>query len=156
MKAILIDPHARTITEVEHDDGLDSPNGIYAHCRCDLVCTVNVAHWGRYSYDTLFLDDDGLSRPNQAFFTWGDYAHPLAGYGLILGCDDEGNSIAPRMTIDSVRQVVAWIAPEQARDRHHQAHEAAEKRAREIMCDHRGAFVIVAPEVDFPNEGSAS
>jgi len=49
----------------------------------------------------LFVED-------QLFFTYhGDnYSHTLAGNGLILGVDSEGNSISPTITVKEVEEKI--------------------------------------------------
>lgn len=106
MKAILIDPHARTVTEVQHDGTLE---GIYRAIGADCVCTVSLG--GR---DAIFLDDDGLFREGQEFFAIGKYPNPLAGRGLVLGCDAEGESTAPKVPTYMIERAVHWLTPEEA------------------------------------------
>ena len=52
--------------------------------------------------ETLYVDDEGLYAENQRFFTWDGYPKPLAGRGLILGTDEEGESIDTDMEPEDV------------------------------------------------------
>jgi hypothetical protein len=47
--------------------------------------------------DAAHVDGEGLFKPNPAsnFFMIGDYPEPLCGNGVVLGCDREGESVAP-------------------------------------------------------------
>jgi hypothetical protein len=112
--AHLIDPVKRTITEVT----IDKDNGIqdyYDQLHCNIFTAVEI----NANRDTIYIDDEGLFVPNQVFFYHKDYpSQPLAGYGLVIGTDEEGESIAPTVTlqetIDSVKfmsrsDVLDWV-----------------------------------------------
>lgn len=116
MKAILIDPYSafenigdgllqitphRAVREIEIESGIDA---IYEALSteqnpvtCFDVCRIADG-------DGIFVDDEGLLKPCDHFFIWKDYPQPLAGRGLILGCDEEGNSVAPRVTLEEARK----------------------------------------------------
>jgi len=108
-KAILIDVAARTITEVECDtlhDGAQKAIGGY----------IETAHmWP--NGDVLFVDEDGLSKPQRHFFRFAlrRNPQPLAGNGIIIGReieDDEGNWLGnqdPHITPDDVAKLVQWL-----------------------------------------------
>ncbi len=103
MKAYLIDPFEKSITEVEYSGDF---NDIYKLINADLF---DVA----YIDDKLgvFVDDEGLFKDNQAFFQVG-YAI-LAGYGLVLGTDDEGNSISPDISLKALANKVRFLTREE-------------------------------------------
>lgn len=87
VKAILIDPFNQTITEVEYDaDG--SYKQIYDFIGAQPFTSIAVTP--EFDGDRLFLDDEGLYRDHQRFFSIGDYPNPLAGKGLILGQNRAG------------------------------------------------------------------
>jgi hypothetical protein len=86
MKGILIDPTAKTVTEIKGD--FNQIRAIYAAIDCDTFDCVYLDH------DlVLFVDDNGLLKAGQDFFRYGSYPQPLAGKGLILGMNDAGDSI---------------------------------------------------------------
>ena len=103
-KAILIDPVTETITEVEWNGDF---HHIYKLIDCD---TYDVARINREG-DGIFVDDEGLFKERQFFFWHSDYPQPLAGKGLLLGCDDQGESVAPHTTIEEVRSKVRFVIP---------------------------------------------
>lgn len=104
VKAILIDPFTMTVTEVEHD--ADNYQGIY-----DLISheTMRVDTFTcAYSKllkpgDAIFVDDNGLLKPCERFFKYAGYEQPLAGKGLVLGSDNEGDTVAAKSSVDIVR-----------------------------------------------------
>lgn len=103
MKAYLIDPFEKSISEVEYSGDF---NDIYKLINADLF---DVA----YIDDKLgvFVDDEGLFKDNQEFFQVG-YAM-LAGYGLVLGTDDEGNSISPNISLKDLAKKVRFLTREE-------------------------------------------
>jgi hypothetical protein len=65
--------------------------------------------------DVLFVDDDGLMKPQEHFFYFPSYDQPLAGNGIIVGREYEDGSPAgysthdPKTPIDWLRKNVRWI-----------------------------------------------
>ena len=103
MKAYLIDPFEKSINEVEYSGDYQD---IYKLINADLF---DVA----YIDDGIgvFVDDEGLFKDNQAFFQVG-YAM-LAGYGLVLGTDDEGESIAPDISLKDLAKKITFMSREE-------------------------------------------
>lgn len=112
MKAILINAKDRTIAEVEYGGDYrdiykllsgDEPGKV------DLFTAVEL----NAEKDTMFLDDEGLLKPQADFFRWRDYGdgtHPFAGNALILGTDDDGDSVEPKITLDEVKAKVTFTS----------------------------------------------
>ena len=59
--------------------------------------------------DVAFVDDEGLYVENQKFWIHKNYPTPLAGKSLILGTDDEGDSISPATPIEQLKDDVRFI-----------------------------------------------
>lgn len=93
MKAFLIDPKTKTIQEVEYD-------GDYRHIYelgefgCFEVVYFNTAG------DSVFVDEEGMFKEDRHFFIIEGYPQPLAGKGVVLGCDEDGETVAPTVTLD--------------------------------------------------------
>lgn len=118
MRGILIDPFARTVTEIEVGDGIDS---IYNLIQASLFDVVHLTQCG----ETIYVDDEGLSVSNQAFFCLDPIHTPLAGRALILGTDlDTGESRGSRLSLEAIRHHVQFLD-------WHQALEMAEKADQE-------------------------
>lgn len=107
MKAYLIDPFARTITEVGTTGKLQS---IYDLTHTDTITTVGLGH-GR-TQDVIYLDDEGLYVEDQRFFMLEGYGQPLAGRGLVLGTDQEGDSTSPSLSLSQVKGLITWARPD--------------------------------------------
>lgn len=118
MTAIMIDPFNRQITEIQITKDTGSIESsmmhmqeIYSALNCDLF---TVANYIGGEGDALYVDDEGLlgDLDEQRFFMLtGDNVHhqPLAGMGLIMGTDDEGNSISPKITVERVREIIVFV-----------------------------------------------
>ncbi len=106
MKAILIDTKNEEVREVDHDDTLKN---IYELVDCATFDVLRLD-----GVNGIYVDDEGLFVEDQRFFIYHgtnrDGSHgrvqALAGNGLILGVDSEGNSISPTLTVEEVREAV--------------------------------------------------
>ena len=103
MKAILINVKTQKIKEVEHDDTLTN---IYNHIDCSRFDVVRIDN-----INGIYVDDEGFCKDNLLFDYRGEYGNMmLAGSGLILGVDSEGNSISPTLTVEDVKDRVTWLS----------------------------------------------
>lgn len=101
MKALLIDPYTRTVSEVEY-------SGDYQHIYTLIDAnTFDIARLP--NGDGAFVDDEGLLKPCDHFWLHENYPSPLAGKGLLLGCDAEGESISPTTDIETLRNEVRFM-----------------------------------------------
>ena len=105
MKAILIDPFEKTITEVDYNGDFRQ---IYKLIDCGTFDVVRVNDIG----DGIFVDDEGLiNGKQQEFFGWRGYEQPLAGKGLLLGCTlSDGESADTSYTLDDAYDHVVWLS----------------------------------------------
>ena len=102
MKAILIDVKTQEIKEVEHDNTLQN---IYDLIDCRAFDLVRID-----DVNSIFVDDEGILKDNLYFeYPSSNGIFQLAGNGLILGVDDEGNSISPTLTIEDVKSKVSFL-----------------------------------------------
>jgi hypothetical protein len=102
MKAYLIDPQAQTIEQVDYSGDYTQ---IYDLINASLFTAATFNEAG----DTCFVDDEGLFNGDNEFFIIADYPQPLAGRALVLGCNDEGESIEPSISLEQCRALVAWV-----------------------------------------------
>ena len=107
MKAILIDPFECQITEVDYDGDFRS---IHKLLHIDTFTAVQLGSTG----ETLFVDDEGLyktpkNQEEQHYFLMLGQVNPFAGYGLILGTNIEGESIATSLSAFVVKQGVLFL-----------------------------------------------
>jgi len=99
--AYLIDPFEQSVQEVNY---FGDYTEIYKHIKCDLFTVVGLNNKG----DCVYVDDEGLLKDNQMFFKIQGYPEPLAGRGLILGTDEEGDSCSATLSFEDVRQMISF------------------------------------------------
>jgi len=94
MRALLIDPTEKTVTETSITNWRDIAPVIDADL-FDVVSVDNFRH-------SIFVDDEGLYTKTD-FFAYLDYPQPLVGKALVLGYDqDTGDSTDCTLTIEQV------------------------------------------------------
>jgi hypothetical protein len=54
--------------------------------------------------DVIYVDDEGLLKPLDWFFAVKGGHQPFAGCGLVLGSDDEGNTVSARIAIGEFKR----------------------------------------------------
>lgn len=105
MKAILIDPFDETVTEVEHNGDYRQIYTLLSHPEHPVSCFTVVQIENN---DAIFVDDEGLLKDPKYFFSYEGYPQPLAGKGLILGTNDEGDSVDVVTTVDDIKKRVSF------------------------------------------------
>lgn len=108
MKAYLIDPVAKTVTEVKCSGHMHGADGIYAHIRADYM---DIGRFNREG-DHVYVDDDGwnngaLHKYGAFVLTHGEQSMPFVGYGLVLGSRGEYEA-DPRISLDDMRKMVSF------------------------------------------------
>ncbi len=108
MRAILIDPSNKTITEVDY-------NGDYQHIYALIGANCfDCVRIGDDEEHTIYVDDEGLynGKVQTGMFRYaGENPAYLAGKGLILATDEEGESVAATMALDAVADMVEFGEP---------------------------------------------
>src|SRR5262245_63147417 len=112
MRAILIDPIPETITEIEF-------NRDYRHIYTLLSDQEHNVAVGDFNIvritgdhlhgDDIYVDGEGLLKEPRYFFMWRGYPTPLAGRGLIIAHNGEGESIATTLQLEDVRRMVRFV-----------------------------------------------
>jgi hypothetical protein len=104
IKAISIDPTKRTIEEVEIE--ANNLSALYSHINCrtiDFVCRMP-------NGDALIVDDEALlSEPQPPAFKFGYFQYPVHGIALVVGSSKSGRTIAPKLTLRNVRNLVKFL-----------------------------------------------
>jgi hypothetical protein len=93
VEAYFIDAANKTVTRIEYDGNW---RNISKTIGCDRFTVVNVNEHG----DGIFLDDEGHYEDDQNYFWFDGYPTMLAGNGLVLGTDKDGDSIEPCQSIE--------------------------------------------------------
>lgn len=101
MKAILIDPHSETISEVVYSGDWKS---IKLWIDADTFDCAYIDN-----QDVLYLDDEGLFRADVKFFYIAGAAQPFAGKALVLGSTDDGDTVGVNVSVETLRQNVRFM-----------------------------------------------
>jgi hypothetical protein len=105
MRSFLIDPFKQEITEVAYSGDIKQ---IYQLTDCETFDCVRINKHG----DGIFVDDEGLFAEDARFFLHSDYPNPLAGKGMVIGCDmTNGESASAHTTLDELLAKVKWVFP---------------------------------------------
>ena len=106
--ALLIDPEKQIIREVKIPSSENPKHlqAIYAELNCSLVDIVRLDTGN----DGVFVDDEGLLKTDPGpFFSFRGFPNPIAGRGLVLGADEDGNSCAPTVTSQELEEQIVWL-----------------------------------------------
>ena len=102
MKAILIDVKKRDIREVE----VSGLQDWYKEIGCELVTTALNLN----ESDSIMVDDEGLFfiDNDSSFFSVKGGHQPFIGNGLVVGCEDNGESTEPCVTVDDLKKIIKF------------------------------------------------
>jgi hypothetical protein len=59
--------------------------------------------------DCIFVDDEGLLKPVDWFFVVKGYPQPIAGRGLVLGTNRNGDSVSARTTLEELQRNILHL-----------------------------------------------
>jgi hypothetical protein len=107
-RAILIDPFTETVSQVTLVD--TKLQTLRTLIDCDIITIASLAN----GVD-MILDDEGLLKDSksQAYFKIGIGSQPFAGKALVVGTDDEGDTVSlpESVTTEKVFQRVIFFKP---------------------------------------------
>lgn len=104
MQAFLIDPANKAITTVELPDTGDKLPAIYKHLQCETFDAMYLPNG-----DSLYIDDEGLLKPQMHFFAVRGAPQPYAGRGLVVGINAQGRSVSPSITLQQLTANVKFV-----------------------------------------------
>ena len=106
MKAILIDSENKTVTEVTIDENAeDILEQWYKHIGCDLV---EVAH-DISEHDSILVDEEGLFKNPNNFFSYTGANQQFAGNGLIVGRNEDGETVDCQIKLEEATLNVLFL-----------------------------------------------
>lgn len=114
MRAILVRPDQpeSPVEVIDYDGDYKSIYKLISYENHPVICfdcvEIDASH-------VLFVDDEGLLHNPEHFMVWDDYDQPLAGRGLILGYDEDGESVDCKLEEDWVREKVTCMDIERVR-----------------------------------------
>ncbi len=105
MRAILIDPLTQEVREVQIKAELKEYYNVIGN-GCNLVdCPLKFENG-----DALYIDDEGLYHENIGAFIMRDWDNPVMGRALIVGTDQEGNTVDAVTDIEEVKYNLMFLA----------------------------------------------
>jgi hypothetical protein len=109
MKAIFIDAKNRKVELLEKN--FEDYRLISEQIRCDVFTYATSFE----NKDVLYVDDEGLfDRECNSFFAYEGRHQPFAGNGLMLGTDEEGDSVDAKTSLMEVASKVEFMTRSQA------------------------------------------
>lgn len=107
-KAIKIDVVNKQVYEIELSDDYKAIYGAIGN-----GCTIFCAPIEFENGDTLYSDEEGLLHEKmEGCFMMENWKYPLVGNAIILGTDDEGDSIDAKSTIEEIKNKVTFYDSE--------------------------------------------
>ena len=104
MKAFLIDPELRVIKEVEYSGDYRE---IYTLTGCKTFDVVGIP----FGQDGIYVDDEGLYADVLHKWEFNLHHQPpikLINKALVLGCDENGETIEPVASLSMLEHFVTW------------------------------------------------
>jgi hypothetical protein len=104
LKALLIDPVAQSVTEVEYDGSLKAIYGL-------LNVSMIEAAYPFTNRDCVYVDEEGLFKltTETKFVLFEGFHAPLAGRALVVGTSSAGNTISPKSKAADVTKLVTFL-----------------------------------------------
>jgi hypothetical protein len=112
-KAIKINVENKTIEEIEISDGINSISKEIGN-NCQYFCCPFIFD----NMDSIYADDEALLRIDdiKGGFKMENWAYPLVGNAIILGTDDEGDSINYKSDINEFRKKLIFVDAEESKN----------------------------------------
>jgi len=105
MKALKIDVTTKQVYEIEIGNWKDIAPAI------GNGCTTFCVPYEFENMDGLYSDDEGLLHPTiNGAFKLPYWDVPLVGNAIILGTDDEGDSIDYQSSIEKITSLISWFS----------------------------------------------
>ena len=105
IKAIYIDAIAQTVEPVEVDGSLDN---YYRLIRTPTRIMEAVYPRVLTGGDVLYVDEEGLYNDHPGGFLIMGYSQPMVGSGVIVGTNEDGDSVDAKTAVDAVRAAVRF------------------------------------------------
>ena len=106
MRVVLIDAKKREIREEDLRD--DDDEGSLKTLQ-DAVGGLIECGFQYDNGDCIYVNEEGLFGPMDAFFFIEGSHQPFAGNGVLSGVDDSGDTVDAKMSIDELRQKVRFM-----------------------------------------------
>ena len=108
VRALLIDPAAKSVSEIQMP-ATNARRALYDAIGCEFVDVIYMDHGL-----TAYVDDEGLYKPEQAFWRVRDWPHNacIAGRAVVYGEPDEDyNDTDCLVSVDELRERLSFGLP---------------------------------------------
>lgn len=105
VKMILIDSEAREVKQITLEEDANTP--LFKAMQRQVDGLLAMATY-LPNNDCVMVNDEGLFKFRN-FFILKDYAQPLAGNGLVVGTDNEGETVDAVSTVEDIEKSVQFI-----------------------------------------------
>lgn len=104
LKAFKINVENRKVEEIT----ISSSNDISNHIGngCGLITAPIILD----NEDTIYVDDEGMYNDYGGGFMMEDWAYPLVGNGVLLGSNEEGDSVDVKTTKEELEKMIKWVS----------------------------------------------
>ena len=102
-KAILIDVVAQSLSVVE----IESLQSIYNHI--GNGCNLFQVPIEFDNSDCIYVDEEGLLKDVHGGFIMKDWSYPLIGNALIVGSDEEGDSVDFKSDLEELKKQIHFV-----------------------------------------------
>ena len=110
MKAFLIDPELKEITEVKYNGDYRQIYSLIG-CKTFDIVRIPLNKIDQYGFDGIYVDDEGLYADVLHKWEFDLHHQPpikLVNKGLVLGCADNGDAKEPTISLDLLKHFVTW------------------------------------------------
>ncbi len=104
MKCLKINVETQQIEEIEYSGNFREIYGIIGNECSTFACPVTLDN-----EDTIYCDDEGIFKPNIGGWKFADFDYQLVGNAVLMGADDEGESVDVKTSKEELEAMVIWI-----------------------------------------------
>lgn len=101
----VIYPKKKSVEVVKHHRDKEDIKWIDRLIGCQIFTFVPLYENG----DGVYIDDEGLYKEGQYFWIHKNFPTPLAGIGILVGTDENGDTIPPSISIKEFRTHIRFI-----------------------------------------------
>jgi hypothetical protein len=107
MKALLIDPSNKTVTEIQIEKGIKAIYNAIGNGCTTFSCPITLDN-----EDTFYADDEGLFHEISGGIMMKDWSYPIVGKIVVLGTDKNGDSVDVKTKADDLAKLIFWQSKE--------------------------------------------
>ena len=110
MKALKINVATQQVEEIEIKDWREISPAIGNECT-NFECPVSFEN-----EDCFYCDEEGLFHTIEGGFIMDKWGSPIVGNALLIGTDNEGDSVDVKTTKEELMNQLTWVSKDEAND----------------------------------------